>query len=135
MEQVFGATQLTSGSGNTGFRAFSNMMLLPTTGALTVQLNSDGSVQSDGYAYTISCSVSCTGTPTAGTASISPNECAGTQATISVSGNQVGTGLSGIKCFKRWLNRSLDSFSFKRNCIQQWYCTYMVEIQDNMLIK
>ena len=88
------ATDLTSG-GASGSGVAVNYTSTHSTGALTIRLTSDGSIQYAGVDVAISCVTPCSGTPATPTASISQADyCAGTQGTISVSGYELGSGIS-----------------------------------------
>ena len=64
-------------------------------GALTIRLDTDGSVNRGGFDFTVSCVSTCTGTPATGTSTASAaDNCSGTATTVAVSGTEVNGGIS-----------------------------------------
>ena len=87
------ATQLFNGTGSGTSIDYTSS---DASGALTILLSSDGSVNADGIDLTISCVAPCSGTPATPTASITATDnCAGTSADYAVTGEETGSvGLS-----------------------------------------
>ena len=86
-----GGTLLWSGSGS-----LTVPLITSTTGPLTVQFTSDGTVNSSGFALTYSCvPAACSGIPNAGTATISsPSGCVGASLTLSATGLTISGGIA-----------------------------------------
>ena len=89
------ATDLTGG-GVSGSGVAVNYTSTHSTGALTIRLTSDGSVQYAGVDVAISCVTPCSGTPGTPTAAITSatDFCSGSQATIAATDYSIGSGIS-----------------------------------------
>ena len=91
-----GATELTPSGGISGGGGVAiDYTASNVDGALTVVFTSDGSYNLGGFDFAVSCVSPCSGTPAIPTASMTlADNCSGTQAELSVSGIESGSGIT-----------------------------------------